>query len=270
MLYLETQTHEDLVAKCLLESPATAKKLSIKLSEEGVDLSTSGLYKILHKLEEAGVILKKKTVFSISNEWKRAVLELLGTHEELSLKEGEKITFDLRSASQTDKQWKQYAYLLEKEASVHGLYIYNPHQFWYYLPDRAKSEKEFVQYLNDNRIRTYHTSWGTTEFDKQFAREVRTSTYQVNFENIGMLSHRDNITVFGDYIINTQISEGLFQQIDTAYNSASNIRELKREIAKAVSKPHKYRFRLERNKKKAQELTKKLSRHFFVPTSTPH
>lgn len=254
----------DRIVEILLEQPATALDLRRTLRTRGLRLSTSGLYKVLGQLQTADVVIRSRGIFSVNTEWRKNVSEFLSGYVGLELEDGENVAFEVGSASQMDKLWKHYAFLLEHESRRTGLFCYNPHEFWIHISDRTKSEEDFFRYIKQHEIPMLYTIGYRTAVDQTFVRTYEGGTFQINFERIPLFSDLDNVSVFGDYILNGKIDESLFASVHRAYEESKNRAECARRIAIAVSKPHRYKFKLERNAKKAARLRKRLGRH-FVP-----
>ncbi|MDB5259505.1 MAG: hypothetical protein JWO73_713 [Candidatus Taylorbacteria bacterium] len=264
-MQISTQKTADRIVKILLLKPNTASEISRKLKEHGFYLSVSGLYKALKQLEAADIAIRSKGIFSISSEWKKAMSEMLTQHDiSPEIEEGESMAFEVSSASQMDKLWKHYMFILERDTEGAGIYFYGSHNFWIRMPDRKKSEEDFIAYTKKRRMIVCHTIGYPSRFDKNFARKHKSDTYQIHFESVPTFSHLDNITLFGDYILNTKIDEKLFKLIDDAYRNAKDDAELMRMIESAVQQKHRYKLKLERNKNKAERLRKRLGTHFVI------
>src|SRR5262249_12185158 len=145
--------------------------------------------------------------------------------------DGESVAFEVGSASQMDKLWKHYAFLLEHESQRTGLFCYNPHEFWIYIPGRSKSEEDFFTYIKKHKIPMLYTIGYPTAIDKAFAKKYGGGTFQINFEKVSLFSDLDNTSVFGDYILNGKIDEKLFASVHRAYEESKNHTELAQRIA---------------------------------------
>lgn len=257
-----SKTTDFVVETLLLEGPLTAGEIQNKLEKSGQFLKTSGLYKALAILREQGVLLKVRGQFQISNEWKQSVYEMLGGYGALALEDGESITFSCQTASQMDKYWKHYSPILEREASGAELYFYNPHQFWLYIPDRAQSEKGYINYIKNKKLNVAHLIGNTTTYDKAFAKTYVGSTYEIYCTQIKNLSKRDNIAVFGDFVLNTKTSAKLADEIDRIYTAAKSEKELADKIADVISITHHYVFKLEKNHNLANKIKRTFKKYF--------
>ncbi len=265
MLHTPNPKTPDRIIETLLEEPTTARELQNILRAQGLNLSTSGLYKALDRLQAADVVIRSRGIFSINTEWRKNVSDLLGTYAGLELKEGESVAFEVGSAAQMDKLWKHYAFLLEHESKRTGLFCYNPHEFWIHIPDRRKSEEDFFAYVKRHKIPMFYTIGYPTTLDKSFARTYGGGAFQINFEKVSFFSDLDNTSVFGDYVLNGKIDEKLFESVHKAYRESKDHTELAHRVAQALAQPHRYKFKLERNAKKALRLRKRLSKHFVIP-----
>jgi len=257
-----SKTTDLIVGILAFAEPLTATEIQCELEKLGHFLKTSGLYKALALLRGQGVLLKVRGQFQINNEWKQSVYKMLGGYGTLTLEDGESITFACQTASQTDKYWKHYSLILEREASETDLYFYNPHQFWLYIPDRAQSEKEYIDYTKDKKLRVKHLISNTTMYDKSFARTYTNSTYEIYCTNIKTFSKRDNIAVFGDYILNTKTSTTFADYVNRIYTEAESEKELADQIADVVMKPDRFIFKLEKNRNLARKLKKVFKKYF--------
>lgn len=102
-------------------------------------------------------------------------------------------------------------------------------------------------------------------FDKEFKKEFSSDYVKINTSEDVILQTNQQLTIFEDYIITTIIPKALQDKIDTYYKDGENINELKMKISKMNIENKNARLIIERNKKKAKILRKKLSKNFYIP-----
>ena len=257
-----SESAKDLIVKILLNKPQKAKIIHKLLNEFKV-ISLPATYKWLNDLLAEKVLIKEKLVYSVNNEWRQKTIELLSRVEDNLLLQNDRLVYDVSTASQCDELWKHYAFLLLRQTKTPILY-YNHHQFWYYLTDRQISELHFMEHTKTAEQLVLHTIGADTRFDQMFAKKFRSPNYRINVNQIKQLKIVDNITIFGDYIINTKVPVALAREIDTIYKLNDSEFDLIQLLNKLLSNEYKFKFVLERNRTKAAYYRKLLTEDFAL------
>jgi hypothetical protein len=236
-------------------------KENLEVDEKTIPNST--IYKMLNKLINEEVAVKQGTRYFLNAEWRQDLIKYFEINHRQVLEEGERLTYKLNSVYEIDRHWKHYAYQIEKELQDRFIYFFNPHQFWIYLENRGKTEDIYIQHLAKKKLRVRHTIGNDTSWDKKFSQTYRSKTYRINTGLNYIFTQTDNISVFGDYFLNTKVTEDFYQNIHRAYIDCRNETELELRINQ-ISKNSPCKLILERNNKKAARLRRLLSKDFAV------
>lgn len=269
MIFSNKETIKDLIIKYLLINNYSVEELQdILKKKENIEVSIFGLYKILRNLKrEEGSVVKVGKNYSVSEEWKKKVLESMtaNTSNDIKLDEGEKIDFKFKSLINLDFYWKNLVLSFHIKNDF-PIYLYAKHQFWMMLNNnREKSEKEYINYFNKEKILAIYSIPGNDVFDKLFKKKFSSDYVKINTNEENLLANNQQLAIFDDYIIITVIPKNIQNKIDEYYKKENDINTLKEKIEKLHIENKNARLIVERNKKKAKMLRKKLSKNFFIP-----
>lgn len=168
MIFSNKETIKDLVIKRLLSGNKTAEELQDELKEkDNIKVSLFGLYKILRNLKkEEGSIIKVKKEFSISEEWKKRVLESLSENSanNIQLEDREKLDFKFNSLTNLDHYWKNLVLIFHIKNDS-PIFLYAKHQFWIMLNgDREQSERKYINSFNKDKKYAFYSISGNSFF----------------------------------------------------------------------------------------------------------
>lgn len=262
MLFSRKKTVEDRIVELALDSSTSVKKLSGYLEKErGVSLRA--VYKSVHKLIDAGVLLKVGRGVVVNQEWALRAADRLSTHPQMLLSDGERVAYTFTSIPHLDSFWKTTVLPLEKTKPVREVFLYNPHNFWAYLPARKMSEDAYYRHFLERKISGFFTVGGNFPADAEFKRFYQNDFLQIDLRDIASIRRTDHISILVPFIVTVRLSKNFSNQIDTLYASGKFIHEILPEIIRICERPGKIRFTLENNAKKAQKIKRILSRNFY-------
>jgi DNA-binding Lrp family transcriptional regulator len=262
VLYSNTNSLEDRIVELATNARISIKSLHAELRKEG-DLSLRAVYKAVHKLVGAGVLLKVGKQVMIDQEWAKRVGEMLDSASAPFLSTGERAVYTFVSVEHLDAFWKTVMLPLEHSISAREIFFYNPHNFWAYLPARKESEDAYYRHFSDTEHHGFFTVGGDSVADAEFKRKYQGEYLQIDLRNIVSFRRTDHVTIIGPIVITVRLAKGVSERIDKLYASGENVKEILPEIVNICQKPGKIRFILENNATKAAKVKKVLARNFY-------
>lgn len=231
-------------------------------------ITRPAIYDQLRKLRNDGIILKNKTRYFLSREWINSISNLFTSFDAPILQEGESVSYQFKSLEQADAYWKHVFPLYDSLYENMPICIYNKHCFWIHLEDRKESEEFHYKSYRKQKRTAYFLVGDNTGFDLSFKKKYQDSFFKINTQKVKGIKDKDNITIIGDIIINSQIPQALLKKIDFIYQD-NNINASEKEllINKAVKANKKVNFKIERNNEKAKKLKKIITKDFILPYS---
>ena len=263
MIYSGEHTVEDQIVEMTASAGITLKSLHEKLE----NISLRAVYKAVHKLIRARVLIKVGKRVMIDQEWAGRVREQLGSTEAPRLTNGERAAYTFVSMEHLDAFWKTVILPIEQSSPVKEIFFYNPHNFWAYLPSRKESEDAYYQHFSGTGRNGFFTIGGNSKADMDFKRYYQDEHLQIDLRNIPGIRRTDHITVIGSSIITVRLAKGVADRIDSLYVSGRGIKDILPEIIELCRKPGKIRFVLEHNAVKAGKIKTLLAKNFYFRQS---
>ena len=261
MLFSALKSVEDRTVELAAGTRMTIKSLHAALVKEE-HLSLRAVYKTVHKLINAGVLLKVGKQIMIDHEWAKGVSEMLSTTPAPLLSSNERAVYTFVSVEHLDAFWKTVTLPLENSISAREIFFYNPHNFWAYLPARKQSEDAYYRHFSDKRY-GFFTIGGDSRADAEFKRAYQNEHLQIDLRDITLFRRTDHVTILGPMIITVRLAKGISERIDGLYTSGRSMEDVLPEIIRICQKPGKIRFVIENNPTKAEKLKKALARNFY-------
>jgi hypothetical protein len=267
MLYSQFPHLEDRIVQILTTKKSLdAKELGLILRTEGEIYSFQGIYKSLHNLINAEVIIKQSKNYFINEEWRNRVIKKLQPVSTTPINEGEKIHYELTSLIHHDLQWKNIVLPLHEEHPNDPIFFYNYHYIWTYLSDsRKQSELDYYRSFIESKVYSFCLIGSNSPQDQETKRLIMNNYVQVATGREPSLGNTGYVTVFNDYIITTQLPKGLISKIEACYQKTNSTMTLEQSIRKLGIEKSRVRLIIERNKGKAKIIRKKLSPDFHIP-----
>ena len=266
MLYTDTNNLEDRIVEMAVGVGEKIKSLHAKLNV-GESLSLRAVYKAVHRLIDAGVLLKVGGKVVLDQEWVMRVGEKLGTTSISPLSGGERAVYSFISVEHLDAFWKTIVLPLEQTTSVREIFFYNPHNFWAYIPARKESEDSYYQHFSSTGRYGFFTIGGVSKADAEFKRAYQNEHLQIDLRNILSFRKTDHVTIVGSIIITVRLAKVVAERIDKLYASGRRIEDILPEIINICQRPGKIRFVMENNARKAERMRKMLARNFYFKRS---
>lgn len=263
MIGMKNNNTEDKIVLLLLQKRMKVNDLKELLDKQEISLSLPSLYDQLNKLVEKEVVVKTGIFYSVNNEWVQYVQDIFTPKNEYILKPGEKVKYQIKKLSRAESYWKHIVHSLYTSYEYDPVFIYNPHSFWSYIPERKESEDSYFEYHEKNRRYGYYILGGTSIFDINYRKQYSSEYFKIDIQNIESFKRTEHITVIDDLIFTMTIPKSLAKKIDTLYSTSTSEDELIREIHELEDSLWTIYAKIENNTKKAKELKKKIARMFM-------
>lgn len=264
MLLSYPESLEDFIAQVLAGRNATAKELLRQYNDQAQKTVTpQAVYKTLRKLIGQEVVLKHKDTYSLNNVWKREVVSLLGkTSALLELHPGESIMYSFKSLEQLDKYWKHIQEDTSGDVAI--TYFFCPHQYWWFVPGRRESEKNFYAQFAEDKRHAVLLLGGITAVDKELKAIISNPYVQVHTEIDNSFRVVDSLTVKNDLIMRTRLPLAVSNDINDIFNQNLPMEETARLLSRLFVKKIPVKILIERNAKKAEKLRKQIGKYFYI------
>ncbi len=254
----------ELLSKGALDSIELQKQVENKKK-----VTKQGFYKALRELLSEEIVVKNKQLVALSNLWvnkldsfvRRVDEEYKQSSDFIALQEGETITYHFKTLESLDLFWMHQFFLIAKQFTQEPIIFYNPHEFWSLF--RYTEQDLLYKWIGEHKRETYFVIGDTTPLDKETTAYVAPYGLQMHYtQNTGLRKNYFS-TVIGDYVIDTIVDTNTSGNIDALYKKYPKwSEEVRKELADILSRLKRSKVVIERNKKKAEQLRKKLMKYF--------
>jgi hypothetical protein len=265
MILGSNKSIEDRIIEYLGHKSVSAKVLWLEINALE-PASVQAVYKSLHKLFKDGVVTKIGNKIQLNEEWIEKVAKLIKTDSPtVQLEDGEAVTYKFNGLSELDRHWKHVVKNFIN--NLHGPVFHSqPHEMWIHLADRFESQTEYIKSFEANKRHCFLVFGGTTAMDKEYKRAYQNEYLAVDLiDKPPYIKRNQHMTIIGDSIITTILSDSLSERIDAVYDSTNTVDpNFDKKILEAFSNPGKVMLRIEKNLLKAQKVRKQLSKNFYI------
>jgi hypothetical protein len=261
VIFSSDETLEDRIISLTLGRKVRIKSLHTRLSSEE-PVSLRAIYKAVDKLIEARVLLKAGKQVMVDEEWARRVGERLRPPPIPAPSAGEQLLYSFTSIEHLDAFWKSTVLPIEESMPNAETFLYSPHNFWAYIPDRKESEESYYRHFTGLN-RGFFTIGGDSDADRGFKKQYQSEYLQIDTRDVASLRRTDHITVIGSLIITVRLLKNTAKCIDDLYVSGKEMEDFLPELLAVCAAPGKIKFTLENTPAKAKALRKVLARSFY-------
>ena len=265
MLFTNNEGLEDRVVRRLIKGEFSVSQIQKLLKTESQKYSIQSIYAVLRRLVALEVVVKRGTIYYLNQEWKKKVVDRLQARGSLEIAEGESVSYNLFSLASSDLQWKNIVLPLHQQKPDEPIFFYNYHYIWTYLSEsRKNSEREYFSALTKNKTNTFCLIGSTSPQDREVKRMIQNDFVRVTLGK-KIMSERDCMTIFGDYMITTSFLPSLVREIEKGYKQSPNVPALETLLYRLNIEKKRIRLIIERNHEKAKKIRKKFSTEFYIP-----
>lgn len=240
------------------------KKVAIKKK-----VTKQGFYKALRELLVEEVVVKNKQLVALSNLWINKLQSFVtkvddqykSSSDFIALQEGENITYHFRTLESLDLFWMHQFFISAKQYPDEPIVFYNFHEFWSLF--RYEEQSLLYQWIKDNKRKVYFVIGSDTKLDKETTAQIKDYGLNVHYESNTGLRKNYFFTVIGEYVMETILDMNTTNAVDSLYKKYQIWSEdTQTELSLILSKLKRSKVVIERNKKKAEILRKKLMKYF--------
>lgn len=258
------ETIISLLAKGSVDSTELQKKVSNQKK-----VTKQGFYKALRELVKDEVVVKNKQLLLLNNVWINRLHDFIGSVDTtyqlqdsfLSLQEGESLVYHFKTIPSLDALWMHYFFIIAKKEPTEGICFYNHHEFWSLF--RPNEESFMYKWIADNKRKSYLVISGNTELDRSTTSYIKDFGLDLAYEIKPSFNKNYFTTVIGDYILDTILDMNTANAIDNLYKTHTVWNDtVAQELIRILSHLKRSKVVISRNKKKAEQLRKKLMNYF--------
>ena len=273
MIGSRKQTIEDIIVETLARNPyITGPDLVSFIKVKRPQTTKQAVYAALSPLLRNEIVHKRKQEYFLTNTWMRYIYELLkpevtSNDEIFILEDGQSISYHFPNLLSCDKYWAHiFSLLIKKAYEPKGVMLWYPH--YIFLVGRNKVEQEIIDDHAQYKNTGYYSFGGATPIDQTIKKKYTSDYLRINTGADFGFKNNYFLNVFGDIVVEVFLTMELSEKIENWYQSNPTIvRDNVAEFRKFFEEAYPIRMKISRNKKKAQQLRKKLSRDFYIPSS---
>lgn len=273
MFPFHTNLEQHLIS-LLQKGPLSTADLLSSVRKKRSGTTKQGMYAALRKLVKAEIVVKHKTQVSLNVTWltKLDSFTSLASHfyssnarsgSFLDLADGDRISYEFKSANSTDAFWIHLLLLLETYPEA-AFFAYNPH-CWFFLV-RPESERTLRDVIVRNKSQYLVTVGGKRPLDRAIKREFDGKRSQYAMRESPLFKKNNYyVNVIGDYVIEVWIDAAHAEAIERLYRSAESFTpDVEDELRDIINAKGKTKLVVSRDKKKAEKLRRMLAKPFYV------
>lgn len=252
----------------------SAEYLRTAASRGAKKFSLAAVYKVLHKLQASGVVVKSGTRYSFSLRW---VFEMFTYADKLAAtyfseeylktllpQRGKKLSWKFSELSRCNEFWNQLLLALLKHTPAANVFSWVPYPWFVLLHNDRESRLQQAFRMSGRR---FYTSFGDGGHLEQDVRKVYGHSNQIISFSDGPLSRQRSkyIDVVSDYVLTVTLDSETQKRVVKVFsgakrtasrNSSSNLAALVKRAAVSI--------RLEFSPKKAKAIRRQLAEFFGV------
>ena len=275
MLIAPHQLLEDYLVRVLAERrSASAKALHEEVCSQFQNYSMPAVYKELRKLQEQGVVLKRKGEFSLSLSWILNLVELTDKMHDVYVESAvdadilpltsKKTSFTFNSLTRVDDFWIHALFVMLQNSSRKTLFQWLPHP-WFHL---INSHKSFPLHnaLRSAGYKVHNIVGGTTFLDMYSKKITTKNVYEFNYSEGPFQKERARYySVSDEYLFTVHLSEKKAAEIDRFYDSIESFEDYDLSAAlNIMTQDAKTLVTIEKNKAKVKKIWNKFVDYFDV------
>jgi hypothetical protein len=256
----------DTLAGGELDSLVLLEKVQTKMP-----VTKQGFYRALRELLAEEVVTKNKQLVLLSPVWVNKVQSFMGRLNKTSvqqgsdtllhLAEGDTMVFRFKSVVDLYLLWTHYFFIFCQETEG-PVVFFNSHNFWALL--RSDIENEMYAWIKSNKKEAYSVIGYGTPLDRTTSDYLK-KDYGIGlaYEDRPSIKETEFPAVFGDYVMSTILDATTVSAINELYKKYPRWEpSVQTELEEIISRMRRSKVVIERNKKKAEQLRKKLMKYF--------
>lgn len=275
MLYTERKNIDDHIVEILSKRPnITGPELLDSIKSHRPSTTKQAMYYALGYLLDSEVVVKIGTGYSVSHIWKLKIQNNLikdssDLQSVLGLAEGESISLKFPSLITADFYWAHlFAELTDWIPQNSPIFTWNPHEWW--IIGRESVEREVLENFTVKNKKAYFSISGGEMLDRDFRKAYSSANLSINTGVQAPFPNHVYLNIFEDILMEVFLSKQLVKEIDKFYESnqvslANLTIERQNDFINIVSKKYPVRIKVSKNKKKTDEIKRRLAKGFIIP-----
>ena len=268
---------EDLILEIFaFRGNLSVKEVLIFLRRKNHIVTEQGVYRVLRKLQQDGVIVKSKNFYNIRLAWLVELSDLIKEMEKTYLHEKsleqflpqgkEKYTWHFSDLYKMNNFWSQILIVLSKHSHKKIGLSYSPH-LWYVM-GHISQENQFTESYIAGLKKSYFIVGGRTFLDKHsltlFDKVTEKEHRYLASESEYIEKRRTTaIDVVDDYVLTTTLDVSTTQNIEKIFANSDTQKQVDEEALDQLWKNRiKGKIVLQRDAKKAKTYYKKFEKIF--------
>jgi len=250
---------------------------TLELLQKTSKITKQAFYSALRQLLQEEIVIKHKDQISLDTIWISKLQLITETMRKsyslaeqskllhfLSFDDGESATYKFPSIAKLDQFWGNIQNLsIANTSEREHLFVYDPHYFFFIA--RHETEPVIVQHIENQKRSFLMSVGGNTKLDALIKKEAAGRYVRINNDQRMFEKENYYVTVIGDYIWEVTLDPHIAEIIDELFKTYDKVTpELVEKLEKLLNKKSKNKFKIGRNKKKAESLRKKLSKNFHI------
>lgn len=277
MFPFHTNLEQHLIS-LLQKGPLSSADLLFAVRKKRSGTTKQGMYAALRKLIKAEIVVKHKAQVSLNVTWltKLDSFASLASHfyssdarsgNFLDLADGDRISYEFKSANATDAFWIHVLLLLVEAYPKANFLAYNPH-CWFFLV-RPESERTLRDVIMRKKSQYLVMVGGKRPLDRAIRKEFDGKGSQYSMREKSLFKKNNYyLNVIGEYVIEVTIDTAQANAIDRLYNSAKSFTpDIEDELRDIITSKGRTRLIVSRDKKKAEKLRRMLAKPFYIRKS---
>ncbi len=272
LIYDPLHPLQSYVLQALAEQPGSTIENIHTVVNMQIPVSRQNLYKIVAKLIETQVLVKKGKGIFFHASWLDGMCDLFNNAkiqqeknqqiEDVLLQDGERKEYIADSLTSLDVPWGHMMDVLTSQVHAPDYFLYHSHS--YYYPTMNVTELRLWASLHRKGIHMHHLIGNSTFLDKYAVNASKMpGTEYIFTDSPPFLKKSYQLNVYGEYIFEVIIPEEISQRFEYFYQTVQNIEDFNVELFADIFKmKSKCKLIYRRSKKDTGELRKKFGMYF--------
>ncbi|PIR04496.1 MAG: hypothetical protein COV59_00775 [Candidatus Magasanikbacteria bacterium CG11_big_fil_rev_8_21_14_0_20_39_34] len=277
MIFGSRETLEDHVLTCLKDGPLLILDIIAHIQKKHPSTTKQGVYYAIRNLKKSQIIVVEKGKASLNASWIKQMSQYFENVEHKyfhhpfsrgnfsNLQEGDRVVYFFHDAITTDIFWNHVIIHLLHSSDLSAPFLaYSPH-VWFYIAHQ-ENELALLNFTLEQNYQYLVTSGNNSPLDhypKKFM-DGRMSQYHCLHAPIFKKSNY-YLNIIDDFLIEVYIDKQTQEKIDAFYQEETvYTHDTQKKFREIVTSRGKTKLKISRNKKRAQRLSKKLLKNFFL------
>jgi hypothetical protein len=262
---------EEIIVEVLADGSHDSLVLLEKVQKR-IRVTKQGFYRALRVLLKDEIVTKNKQLVLLNPLWSGRVekflerINVISTKKEsdaiLRLGEGDTMVFRFKNIVDLYLLWNHYFFIFCQKTEGYVVF-FNTHNFWALV--RSDIENEMYAWIMRNNKKAYSVIGYNTSLDRETSDYIKKDyKIEIAYEPEPSLPETVFPAVFGDYIMSTVLDANTVKSINNLYQKYSKWEPtVETELSDIINNMRRSKVVIERNKKKAEMLRKKLMKYFL-------